>query len=415
MNKTIAALVSAVLLLVAVPVCASTAPATDELVPGKKGELPPTVEKQLDYLFSLAGNPSLGFDQKKIGDILEFSLNGEFDSEELTPAKRNNSRGICLRKNLDTSMDALLKYGYNPNIPSYVTLPSSLRLGGWYPDSDIVKKNVRLWEELDNLSEPLVLWGREFESNTPDQFGGAYYRYDLDRVLVLTKYQDRNVFISVSLQDGESNVGSKAVIINDDDWDYFYSGIEGLDKGLISWMDTFIYGSQSVQIYIESAPGSGKMVSILYKWLKAGWAGANMVEGKHITSGSIRANKCFTTIIESGRLPDVDVFSDNIQKIYKLSDAELDKEIRAYAVAFQEQWGEFTGLKKRSFMKILKDGGYADVLNREQRIAVLVLEYLKMVMGKPVLASLDFLDTPSATHEVAQVQTDQSERAPVTN
>jgi hypothetical protein len=38
-------------------------------------------------------------------------------------------------------------------------------------------------------------------------------------------------------------------------------------------------------------------------------------------------------------------------------------------------------LQKKEFAKVLKDGGYADVLDRRERVGVLVLQKLKCLLG----------------------------------
>lgn len=206
------------------------------------------------------------------------------------------------------------------------------------------------------------------------------------RLVVLMEHNGKKVLISVTEQDGDSDVGKKGAILDDQNWVYFYSGIEGLDRGLISWMDTYMYSSYSVQVYVENEPG--KTRDVLFKWLKAGWSGLNVVMRKHIYEGALRFSESLKTVLESDVLPPSEELGAMIRNIEALPDEEVDRKIQSYAKTFELMNGNAEAFEKKSFAKILKDGGYANVLNREERIGILVMQKLKSILGKPAYVDM---------------------------
>ena len=64
---------------------------------------------------------------------------------------------------------------------------------------------------------PLVMRGVEYEEITPDLTTGSYYRYDMDRLMVLLNHRGKDFFISVTSQQKPSTVGRKGAIIGPDD------------------------------------------------------------------------------------------------------------------------------------------------------------------------------------------------------
>ena len=160
------------------------------------GSLPKEIEAGLSYLLELIQEKGSELDPAKIFPLLDFVVQSGDDAGQLKLSKRESGNGACLRAQLKAPLERILRYEYNHRIPTFLVSPNVLRLSGWYPESDIVTNKVELWNELSTLDKPLLLWGREFEVNTPDAFSGSYYRYDLDRLIILMKYNNKKVMIS---------------------------------------------------------------------------------------------------------------------------------------------------------------------------------------------------------------------------
>ena len=59
----------------------------------------------------------------------------------------------------------------------------------------------------------------------------------LKKSLLLFKYRQRNVLVTVSKQMDASTVGKKGYILGEDnDWDYFYSPKTGLTIPALGWV-----------------------------------------------------------------------------------------------------------------------------------------------------------------------------------
>lgn len=366
------------------------------LVPSAaQAALPQPVEQNIGALLDQAPRKGSAINPDNYNALLDYVSHLTGDARSVVPDRRIDGNGSVLRMSMKTSLTRLMRYCYNPAIPTYLLFPSVLRLGGWYPGGDL-DRDPRPWLHLakpDKLDKPVALWGTEYEVNAPDSFGGGYYRYDLNRLIILTKYQGKNVLISVSKQKDKSSVGKKAVILDDGEWSYFYSGINGLNKGMIGWADTYMYDSASVQVFVEDGPN--QVTLTLFKWLKAGWMGANVVMKDHINEGSTRYANAFKRIMESDRLPDPDEFAQRIKELSTLPEGEMERKIQAYAAAIEGIAKTNPAMNKSEFQKVVEGGKYAKILSREERVSALLVEYLKSRLGKKAL--VDFTGMPTAS------------------
>lgn len=361
----------------------------------KPAPLAKEVELGLDHLFAVMADPEVAFDPLQVSAMLDFAETTQ-DPKDIKPAKRFKGHGIILRQNVQTDLDRILRFFYNPNIPNYLLCPSVLRYSGWVEGSELVTRDRYLWDDLVELDQPVLVRGQEIERITPDAFAEAYYSYKLDRLIILMKHHGKNVLVSISRQMDESDVGRKGAILNDAQWDYFYSGIEGLNKGMISWMDSFMYKSGSVQIFMENDRDARDSSIFLFKWLNAGWAGMNVVKRSHIYDGSLRYVRSFMKVVESPTLTPEEV-AKGMESVRALSEGEVDSLIHEYSRNFEVRFGSNPKLKKKEYARIIADGKYYEVLDAQARQSVLSLQKLKCMMGMDTL--LDLCASP-----VAEVQ-----------
>lgn len=350
----------------------------------KKIALPKQVDAGLNYLFDFMAGQESNLDASKINGLIKYVDDTPETDKIIKLPKRNSANGAAMRMQVHADLKRILEYTYNPEIPNYAIYPSVIRVSGWSPDSQFYVEKAQPWKYLGNCDTPKVWRGQEFEVNTPDSFGGAYYRYDLNRLLVLLKYDNRDVFISVSKQLDKSSVGMKGLVVDDNQWNYFYSGIPGLTSGGMGWMDTFMYDSMSVNLYVQDKNDPGQTVSYLFKWLRAGWAGLNVVRPKHIFEGSQRFGRAFTALMESRDLPEPAVFAAKVREIEALPKQEMDHYISEYSKQV-ETFASKHPVLSDEFPEVYENGKYADKFTREERVGVLVKEYVKQAMGKQCL------------------------------
>ena len=252
--------------------------------------------------------------------------------------KRNGASSNYYEFTLNRSLKEVLDLVYNPDIPSHITTPASIRRSEWINVNGKKQKLPKLSEHLNGLAEePFLVKGVEFIENTPDTFSGAYYAYELDRALLLIHHKGRKILISMSHQRDKSDVGKKGLVLgSDDNWDYIYTGEKGCTRSGLGWVESYMYDSASIAVYYEEGGPSPKVHCGLFKWLRAGWAGINMVKPHHIRDGVKRFAKPLKNIVESPLLANTDQLAKTLQKINAMSEEELRQKVQRYYLHLKE-------------------------------------------------------------------------------
>lgn len=308
---------------------------------------------------------------------------GEESQGTVAPRKRGIGTSIFFAETIKVPFGKFLRYTYDPAIPPSVVFPNSVRRGNWLPGSDILTRDVRLWEYAD-IPSPLILKGEEFEEITPDSFSGSYYSYYLDRMVVLFSLDGMPVLASVSRQKDPSSVGKKGAIVGDDsNWDYIYSGEEGATARAISWMDTYMYDSATVAFFYKQDDGNTGYA--VYKWLSAGWASLNVVKASHIISGTERFIKGVHEILLSDMLPEAEAIAAKVRELEAMSKEELVKKMQPYSSKLATVYESDSILKRKDFSRIIENAGYAESLNKDELVHALVKLYVKERIGRPIL------------------------------
>jgi len=282
----------------------------------------------------------------------------------------------------DRDLTDILKLSYNPDLPSFLMNPSSVRLSYWSERNDNADNQLKIWENIDVVDGPVIVKGREVVENTPDIHTGAYYRYELDRTLILMKHNGNNVLISLSKQNGVSDVGKRGVVLGaDTDWTYLYSEKKGLNKPGLGWIRSYMYDSYSIIVLYETQ-GKVKQVKCgAFKWLDAGWQKINMVKTHHIYKGLQRFGQAYKTIVENPSLPDVVVMTEYLSKIRAMELEELQQLNRSYLKSVREKYAEDKSVSSKWVANLLKDEQVEKMDMHELR-SVLMLEYFKSILGK---------------------------------
>ena len=344
-------------------------------------DLFPAVNNLLDYAES-CDKGSLNLDL--ISRVLDFIDAPKALGVTMSLGERDGAVSDYYEFSVNRSLGEVLDLAYNPDLPSNLTLPSSVRRSQWMKLND---KNVtlpRFSDELCHLDKPLIINGIEYIENSPDTFSGAYYAYNVDRLLILIKHNGRPALISVSNQRGKSDVGRKGLILGEDEeWDYIYSGEKGTTMRGTGWADTFIYDSASILVYYESEADPGQVKCGVFKWLNAGWIGINLVKPAHIRKGMERFAKDFCKVVESPSLEDTESLVQEYQKIQSLPLDELKAITAAYynqknINRFQMENSQY----KRWIRKLFKEDNYINGLSRQELEAFVSIQYLKYRMGK---------------------------------
>ncbi len=335
----------------------------------------------VDYLAALLASRDSSIDISKVSGLLDFVLSEKGGDANLDPGKRENAAGAYFFTDVKTPLSRVVKYAYNSRIPAYVTLPSVVRLGGWQVKPTGPFEN--LWEKVGSVKDPLVMRGVEYEEITPDLTTGAYYRYDMDRLMILLNYRGKEFLLSVTRQKNPSTVGRKGVIIGPDtDWNYFYSGQKGLNKAGLGWVSSYMYEAFSVSLLFEPGQSKTQTRYVSFKWLRAGWGGINMVNREHIVEGCKRFASGFRKILESPQLPEAERLIDMYAGIKSLSDQELITRLQPIGQALKKLSRTDPVLSRSDFRGMIESGKYLDGLSREEREHLLMSEFVKLAIGK---------------------------------
>lgn len=356
--------------------------------------MPDYVYPDLEYVLSLAQS-SAELEPKKLSDLIKFVRSMPAESG-MKLKERQGASGAFYGFSVEGGLADVLDYVYNPDIPLYVTMPSSLRQHEWLtPEvTDALRNLPRLVTSADDIR---LLRGRDRESITPDTNTGGYYKYDQDRVVTILPGPSGPVLISVSSQNDKSGVGKKGCIVGDDkDWNYLYSKETGLNKTGMGWVDSYMYYAHSVLVYVVDS--SSNQISVgSFKWLNAGWATMNLVKSSHILSGIKRFASDFKAVMEAPGLPGAQVLADKYRQLQQTSGQGLRQMVLPYLEALNSS--DSSGLDSSLFKELISSGKYLQQMNHEELVKVLLLEYVKGSIGKKSLVL--FTSQPTLTSQSA--------------
>jgi hypothetical protein len=286
---------------------------------------------------------------------------------------------FSIRKNLRD----ILYLGYDPDIPSVITSPSSVRLTFWKQVDEKPQPLPRFWKRLSDLESPLTVTGVEYIVNTPDLHSGTYYDYDLQRTLILCKYRGKNVFISMSKQPASSNVGKRGLVIGPDrHWEYLYSGETGVGRSGLGWVHSYMYDSKAVIIYYEVDPGKPLTRFAVFKWVRAGWKNINFVKRSHIHDGLLRFAADFKAILESPQLPEPAILARYCENIRNLSDEQLRSIVQEHLASIEQFSRREKLLPEATIENLLQNQQYLNSLTRNEMENLVALVYLKQLLGR---------------------------------
>lgn len=342
-------------------------------------DVPSPVSDAAVELVQHSSDSKAGLDEQAVATLVDYVLMSK-NSREYSLPKSNECYGAYYEFDTKIAFTRFMEYSHSSLIPSIITRPSSLRYSIWSNPRSDMHKMPSSWSAIPHDGAPVVIRGLQHASNTPDLTTGVYYEYDLKRTLILLNHKGRQVLISVSKQIDESNVGKKGVILgNDNDWTYFYSNEPGTMKTGLGWAKSYIYDYFSVVVYAESGSSPAMVRTGVFQWLRAGWLGINFVKPGHILGGMKRYAQNSRMVLESPRLPAPSQLTSVYQSLSSMPALGLASEYAALQQALRSsaiQTGKIS--KSESDEK----QSLADT-SKEQMVEELMLEYLKMTLGKP--------------------------------
>lgn len=357
--------------------------ATAEIKP-----VPEDLTPAFDQMLSLVGQSiPAAPDAKFIDQLIQFLNKAKDPKSTYVMDEREGATSNYSEFRINRSFNEVLDLVYNPEIPAYLTSPASVRRSEWIQFNGQKQDHPMLSRVFDNLTDPIVYTGVEFMENTPDTFSGTYYAYELDRALVLTRHQGRKVLISISRQRDKSDVGKKGLVLgNDGDWNYLYTDEKGCTKAGLGWVKSYMYDSASITVYYQVDEPTPQVHCGVFKWIRAGWAGINMVQPHHIRNGVKRFSKTFIALIESPELADTAEFSEALRQIGDLPEETLRQKVKRHYLGLKQNHHIKSKLINRWFDRLSGKDGYLAKMTPKEMRAVLEKAYLKKVLGKVPVA-----------------------------
>jgi hypothetical protein len=337
-------------------------------------------------LIRFCADPQTGLDTKDLTTLIDYVLGPKVKKETGLP-EFDECPGAYYEFDTKITFPRFLSYSYNPKIPPVITGPSSMRYSMWTSLHEKSQNLLEKWKPAFPGDKPVVIHGVQRDGITPDLTTGVYYEYDLKRTLIHLNYKGRLALISISKQMRQSDIGKKGLIIgSDDDWNYYYSGETGSYKTGLGWVKSYIYDYYSLGVYVETGASSNAVRSGNFQWLRAGWSGMNFVKTDHILKGMKRFARNSKSILESKNLP----APSRIVKHYQLLSALPIRDLNERYAALQKAQHSIAVKTGKIGTSEPKGQGPYNNISKEQIVQELMLEYLKVSLGKQSFLGKNF-------------------------
>jgi hypothetical protein len=346
--------------------------------------IPETINSGLQHLLDLVDpDKKITFDPPMVAAVLDFVDASKENGAIYYSNIGRNLTSAYYDFDISASLERILEYSFNPDIPAIATMPTSARLFQWTDAQGTRPATPGLAPYFDGSEVPVVLKGLQYLEITPDLTSGAYYAYKSFQTFLCFKHRQRKVLVTVAKQADVSTVGKKGYILGEDnDWDYFYSGKTGLTLPALGWVRSYMYDSSGINIYYEIEPGAPRVRCAMFKWLRAGWSKINMVQKKHIYSGLKRFAVPFKEILEHPRLPAAAAMAADFSRITALSDTALESKMELYSRILEKRYNSGNKPKKKGLARLFANKNHWHRLSREEMESPMVIEYMKYVLGK---------------------------------
>jgi hypothetical protein len=347
-------------------------------------KIPQALSAGLHHFLDLADpDKTATFDPKKVAGVLDFINQPGKDAALYYADSILDAPSAYYEFDIHENLKKIVAYSFNPDIPDIATVPSSVRLLYWLDASENRQSPPRIGQYLDRLDSPVVINGLQYMEITPNTHSGAYYAYNMHHTMLLFKYRQRNILVTVSKQADVSTVGKKGYVLGaDDDWDYYYSGKPGLTIPALGWVKSYMYESGGINIYDEADPVAGRVRCAVFKWLRAGWSGINMVQRQHIYSGLKRFAKPLKEILEYPSLPSVESMVEDFSRIRGFSEDTLRSKMAFYSAILQNRYDGGKGHAKKLPTFLSKNKNHWARMSKDEMESALVIEYMKYATGK---------------------------------
>lgn len=351
----------------------------------------PVVENLHYTLGLLDADPNEKIISDKFAPIIDFISSSSKTWPALYYSGDNfSSQSSYHEFDINQGLEEIVKYAYSGSIPSQAVIPSSVRLSYWKNSNG--KQDANYWNWNFPVSEDhiQIVRGIQHEETTPDMSSWTYYSYDLDRLLILSRYKGQNVFFSISRQQDKA-AGKKAFALGGDkDWNYLYTREKGVNRAGLGWVTPYMYESFSITVFIEK-PDKSSVKCAMFKWLNAGAGNINMVKKFHIYEGIKRFEAGFKMVLENPNLPNPKEMAAVFRQIGNLQFEDMKYEISEYFRNLKDRYHQDAVFKDKNLAEFFTSPEYLDQLTKEEMRSILGLEYMKTILRKQPIIRINRL------------------------
>lgn len=354
--------------------------------------IPPEVNQTLRFLLDQVDkNGEIAFDNQQIESVIDFFKTAKSESGVYSADRSFGAPSAFHQFSVNVGLQQIIDYTFDANIPSFFFWPSSLRLTRWTKVDGGEAQFDRLQAACRQLDAPFTFRGSEHVTITPDQHTGAYYSYDVNKLIFLSPCRQGRVMISIFRQQAPSAVGRRGWVLGEDDeWSYLYTQDKGLNVKGLGWANTYMYDSFGVTVYYQPSMELPVVTAGVFSWVKAGWASINMVKPRHIHDGLVRVALAFKEVMENPKLPEAETLAKTFSKSKDLPTPVLRKYASNYLAGLKKRVATSSDVWKNVADDFNKHT-LLDQMSRDELYAVVALDYFKKLLGRnPVMDSHPF-------------------------
>ncbi len=373
-----------VIITVAIISCLSVPVPLQAFEKSHEMKVPEAVNPGLQHLLDLADpTKKVSFKPHAVTAVLEFV---ESSKKKEALYHCNNIQGLTSAyHDFDVQLDfeTMVDYVFNPDIPGVAIAPTSTRIHNWTGSAESQNSHPKVAQYLESNNGPVVFKGRQFIEVTPDLTSGAYYQYHLHLALIHFKYRSRHIIMTINKQSDLSSVGKKGYVLgSDSDWDYLYTGKTGLTIPALGWVKSYMYDSQGINIYDSIDPTEPRVRCAVFKWLRAGWSGINMVQKKHIFRGLKRFAATYKEILESPKIPSAAKLATDFARIRGLPLNALQSKMPIYFDILKNRYISNGPHPNKQLANLLRNNNIQHQMTKDEMEAAMFVEYMKRALGK---------------------------------
>lgn len=300
---------------------------------------------------------------------------------------RWDAHGAAIFSHSDQPMGPRMRVNFSTRIPDYALFYKTLR----YSNALEKDKYRRAIEECVKTSAPSQSYHtasyKSIELTTPNIQSGACYVYTNRRQMIRANILGTNVLFSLARMIDNSSLSTRGILIGPEDKGlYYYSDVNGINIRGLTWVQSRMYVSKSLVIYID-LPNGTTAVGML-SWVNAGWNDVNVTQYYHIYTVLRDAIDTLNNIAWNKNIHP-DYTGDAIETIQRLPEKKLEELYKKYCAYVEKCYNEQKPSKGLfGKMKVWEEAPQLVTLYSKKTLADMPESYKKALLVQEYIRSL---------------------------